>query len=120
MNGWKDDYYTLKHYRYIRNQIAHDAYADEENMCSKEDEEWLESFHRRIMTQTDPLALYQKTLSPQKHESSQRQKPQAAQTHYTSSQPPNLNKRFHSFGLAVFMILAVILFAIIAIYFIVK
>ena len=26
--GWKNDYMQLKHYRYIRNQIAHENYAD--------------------------------------------------------------------------------------------
>ena len=37
VSGWKEDYQTLKHYRHIRNQIAHETYADEENMCSAKD-----------------------------------------------------------------------------------
>lgn len=42
--GWRNDYLKLKHYRYIRNQIAHEDYADEDyadedNMCSDEDED---------------------------------------------------------------------------------
>ncbi len=57
VSGWNDDYKALKHYRWVRNQIAHDEYADEENMCQPGDIEWLENFHRRIMNQTDPLAL---------------------------------------------------------------
>ena len=61
---WKDDYYQLKHYRYIRNQIAHENYADEENMCSDKDEIWIENFYHRIMTQSDPLALYYKVTNP--------------------------------------------------------
>ena len=32
--GWKKDYLQLKHYRYIRNQIAHENYANERDMCS--------------------------------------------------------------------------------------
>lgn len=59
---WENDYRQLKHYRYIRNQIAHETYADEENMCSEEDEEWLDDFYDRIMNQTDPLALYHSAL----------------------------------------------------------
>ena len=61
ISAWKNDYYKLKHYRYIRNQIAHENYADEGNMCSAEDVVWLEDFYRRIMTQRDPLSLYYKT-----------------------------------------------------------
>lgn len=61
---WKDDYYKLKHYRYIRNQIAHENDADEETLCSSEDIKWVEDFHAKIMTQNDPLALhYKKTIS---------------------------------------------------------
>lgn len=60
--GWENDYQKLKHYRYIRNQIAHESYADEENMCSDEDEEWLKTFHKCILEQSDPLALYQKKI----------------------------------------------------------
>ena len=37
--GWKNDY------------------ADESNMCSAGDTAWLDEFYRRIMEQTDPLAL---------------------------------------------------------------
>ena len=58
--GWKQDYLKLKHYRYIRNQIAHENYAEEENMSSPEDTAWLDNFYNRIMNQTDPLALYYK------------------------------------------------------------
>ena len=61
--GWKQDYLLLKHYRYIRNQIAHENYADEENMCSSEDTAWLDNFYARIMNQTDPLALYYKATN---------------------------------------------------------
>ena len=58
--GWKQDYLKLKHYRYIRNQIAHENYAEEENMSSPEDTVWLDNFYNRIINQTDPLALYYK------------------------------------------------------------
>lgn len=60
--GWQSDYRTLKHYRYIRNRIAHDDDADEDNICCVEDELWLENFYQRIMEQNDPLALYRKSV----------------------------------------------------------
>lgn len=56
VQGWEEDYKNLKHYRWVRNQIAHEADAEEENMCGPEDIEWIEDFYRRIMLQTDPLA----------------------------------------------------------------
>ncbi len=62
--GWQDDYKQLKHYRWVRNQIAHEDYADEENMCTPGDTEWLENFYNRIMTQTDPVAQYRKKNIP--------------------------------------------------------
>lgn len=58
--NWKNDYQKLKQYRHIRNQIAHETYADESNMCTETDAVWVEGFYSRIMTQTDPLALYRK------------------------------------------------------------
>ena len=61
--GWKDDYRKLKHYRWIRNQIAHEDYADEENMCECGDTEWIEQFYDRLFNQTDPLTLYRKASS---------------------------------------------------------
>lgn len=61
---WKDDYDKLKHYRYIRNRIAHDNDADEDTLCTPEDAEWLEQFYQQILHQTDPLALcYKKSIS---------------------------------------------------------
>lgn len=58
--GWKADYLKLKHYRYIRNQIAHENNATEESLCSLEDAAWIEEFYQRILHQTDPLAVYYK------------------------------------------------------------
>ena len=59
-DSWKMDYATLKKYRYIRNQISHDNYASEENMCEPSDEFWIKDFHARLLNQTDPLGLYYK------------------------------------------------------------
>ena len=57
VTGWKNDYLQLKHYRYIRNQIVHENYANESDMCSARDSDWLDEFYQRIMEQTDPLAM---------------------------------------------------------------
>lgn len=62
VGGWEKDYLQLKHYRHIRNQIAHENYANESDMCSVKDTSWLDEFYQRIIGQTDPLALcYKKT-----------------------------------------------------------
>lgn len=62
--GWKADYQSLKHYRSVRNKIAHENDADEENMCSATDVVWIDNFYQRVIHQTDPLALYNKMNRP--------------------------------------------------------
>lgn len=58
--SWQQDYNRLKHYRYIRNQIAHVSGATEEALCTVDDEQWLADFYQRILTEADPLARYRK------------------------------------------------------------
>lgn len=58
VSGWKADYQKLKYYRHIRNQIAHEVDATEEELCSPEDVAWIEEFHQRILGRIDPLAVY--------------------------------------------------------------
>ena len=65
VSSWDDDLKQLKHYRWIRNQIVHEPNCTEENLCEYEDAKWLENFHSRIMSGTDPLALYRKARSSQ-------------------------------------------------------
>ncbi len=64
VKDWDEDLKRLKHYRWARNQIAHSPDCCEENMCNSEDIQWLIDFYSRIMTQTDPLALYRKATQP--------------------------------------------------------
>lgn len=52
--SWDNDYYRLKHIRWLRNKIAHESSATD---CNNEDIAWLEEFHRRLLTRQDPLAL---------------------------------------------------------------
>ena len=62
VSGWDRDLKQLKHYRWVRNQIVHEPDCSEETMCGPEDVRWIEDFHARIMNQTDPLALYRRTV----------------------------------------------------------
>ena len=119
VSTWKADYSQLKHYRYIRNQIAHENYADESNMCSAQDTVWLENFYQRILTLRDPLALYYKTV---KQNNTSKMK-----VSVTKIQPENLNASNYtdtdklpvkrSAGCAVFALLMVIGIALIVLSF---
>ena len=62
VRNWDNDLKTLKHYRWIRNQISHEPDCNESNMCSYEDEMWLNEFYLRIMNQTDPLSEYRQAV----------------------------------------------------------
>ena len=62
VHTWYDDLKKLKHYRWVRNKIAHDPDFSEDNMCQPADALWLDEFYSRIMNQTDPLALYHKAM----------------------------------------------------------
>lgn len=64
VRGWENDLKQLKHYRWIRNQIAHEPDCTEQSMCEPNDTVWLDDFYSRIMNQTDPLALYAKATAP--------------------------------------------------------
>ena len=64
VSSWNDDLKALKHYRWVRNQIAHNPDCDEENMCDMDDVLWLDQFYSRIMNQTDPLTLYRRATTP--------------------------------------------------------
>ena len=63
--GWDEVLKQLKHYRWVRNQIVHEPDCTEDNMCETGDAEWLESFHLRIMSASDPLSMYRKARNPQ-------------------------------------------------------
>jgi len=60
VDGWYHDLKQLKHYRWVRNRIAHDPGCTEENMCQPGDTKWINGFCDRIMNGTDPLTLYRK------------------------------------------------------------
>ena len=79
--GWDSDYKQLKHYRWVRNQIAHEPDCDEDNMSGPEDDAWLEAFYDRIMEQNDPLSLYRKATMPKPKVKQTRRQPDKTPTH---------------------------------------
>ena len=56
--SWSSDYKSLKHIRWVRNQIAHST--SDCVYSNYEDLEVTESFYDRIMNQEDPLAQLRK------------------------------------------------------------
>lgn len=105
--GWKNDYMQLKHYRYIRNQIAHENYADESNMCSAGDTAWLEGFYRRIMEQTDPLALCYKETRFRSASKLTKTKDSSATQYVLSSEQPRQTKKNSKICLMLLLIVVV-------------
>ena len=92
VRGWDDDLKQLKHYRWVRNQIAHEPDCTEQNMCEPCDTVWLDGFYSRIMNQTDPLTLYSKATKPRPaQKSAQAHKPESPT--YTYSQPTANHKK---------------------------
>lgn len=92
VQGWNNDLKQLKHYRWIRNQIAHEPGCTEANMCGSNDALWLDMFHSRIMNQTDPLAQYYKVIRSQTA-SKAKQVYKTETQNYTYSQQANKNKK---------------------------
>ena len=92
VRGWDYDLKQLNHYRWVRNQIAHEPDCTEQNMCDESDAVWLDNFYSRIMNQTDPLALYYKAtkLRPAQ-KSTQTHTPET--TTHTYSQPTANHKK---------------------------
>lgn len=110
VSGWKNDYMQLKHYRYIRNQIAHENYADESNICSAGDTAWLEEFYRRIMEQTDPLALCYKETRFRSSSKLTKTKDSSATQYVLSSEQPRQTKKNPQ--ICLMLLLIVVVFAV--------
>ena len=59
VSGWNEDLADLKRLRHLRNAMVHDtSYYEEE--YTKDDIDFLNDFHLRIMKQQDPLSLCRK------------------------------------------------------------
>ena len=53
--GWNNDLKKLKHYRHIRNLIAHEPDCSEDSLCVPSDAVWIENFCTRILNSSDPV-----------------------------------------------------------------
>lgn len=73
VSSWMDDYYNLKHVRYIRNRITHDSETSE---CEENDIYFVQDFYERFMNQEDPLALLRKYKRKQEEEMLAKQRAQ--------------------------------------------
>lgn len=115
--NWNDDLKQLKHYRWIRNQIAHEPNCTEENMCEYGDAQWIDDFYDRIMNQSDPLAMYRKATKPQPA-AKPKQQSQSSQLQYTYLvQPVSSRKKVRKVtGWIVLLIVA----ALIGLFFVLK
>ena len=64
--GWNNDLNKPKHYRHIRNLIAHEPDCSEDSLCVPSDSVWIENFCTRILNLSDPLSLYRRALAEQR------------------------------------------------------
>lgn len=60
VSGWKEDLRRLKHLRWARNKLAHEAGVSYEKICDGgnvgADIQWLEDFRKRMAKKADPLS----------------------------------------------------------------
>ena len=59
INNWSAVCKQLKHYRWMRNQLAHDISIDSD-FCEQYDIDWIKNFYESILNGTDPLTLANK------------------------------------------------------------
>lgn len=117
VSSWDNDLKQLKHYRWIRNQIAHEPNCTEENMCEYGDARWIDDFYDRIMNQSDPLAMYRKATKPQPA-AKPKQQCQSPQLQYTYLvQPVSSKKKVRK---ATGWIVLLIIAALIGLFFVLK
>ena len=93
VSSWNNDYKTLKHVRWVRNQIAHDSGTFQ--ISEPDDLDFVQDFRSRIFSGDDPMTLLRKAIESedslrrqQKKQASEVriQRPQAQQ--YTYQAPP--------------------------------
>lgn len=58
VKGWESDLTALKHYRSIRNELAHNPDASERKLVKHADIKWVKKFYKRLKKGSDPLSLY--------------------------------------------------------------
>ena len=60
VSSWNNDYKMLKHVRWVRNQIAHDSGSYQ--ISEPENLDFVQEFHSRIFSGTDPLTSLRKAI----------------------------------------------------------
>ncbi len=60
IKGWPEALKRLKEIRHKRNKLSHGEVSFREEWAEKEDIEFLIAFRKKVLNQTDPIALYYK------------------------------------------------------------
>lgn len=113
VSGWNADFQRLKYYRHIRNQVAHEVDATEEETCSPEDAVWIEEFYQRILQQTDPLAIHYKAFRPQRNTRFSTKKAFKTMVHPSDPVPPPRSSK-NTMSIYIVMLIAGIIIFVIA------
>lgn len=80
--NWETDLSYLRKMRHFRNRLVHEAGSFDENICTQDNVEWVRFFHKRILNQSDPLALLHQNL--------------ARRMQTTVTVPKNMRKKYSS------------------------
>lgn len=113
--SWDSDYKSLKHIRWVRNRIAHDA--DDSQISETSDLSFAQDFYHRILSEKDPLTLLRKagaklkrTQADQQHRSTLDQS--LRQTRTPVQQPEHSNKLSPVLVVLILILLVLVLFII--------
>ncbi len=98
-SDWDSVYRQLKHYRHIRNQIAHDNYVTEESACQPGDAVWLEDFYQKILNRADPLAVCYRAVNSKANQELSRSPSDFTSVSQLPSEPESRFSRFLVLGL---------------------
>ncbi len=113
--SWDSDYKSLKHIRWVRNRIAHDA--DDSQISEPSDLSFAKDFHHRILSEKDPLTLHRKAGAKQKRTQADQQ-PRSAldqslqQTRTPVQQPERSYKLSPVLVVLILILLVLVLFII--------
>ena len=71
--SWETDYKTLKHLRWVRNELAHNTYTY--TFSEPQDVRQAQDFRQRILTEQDPLTRLQRVNAARRSQQRPRQTP---------------------------------------------
>ena len=111
--NWDADYKALKHLRWLRNQIAHDA--DVAGLCRQEELTQLRRFYKRVLSRQDPLSMLSRAAkskqppakAPRSAAGSEKPRPAAKRENEQEPQEP---KRQSRGGAVILLILVILIF----------